>query len=195
MISTEALRAAALRGDSVTVADLLQLHGRATWPALLLVLAVLCVVPIAGLGAGLSLPLLAIAWSWPSRRPLRRAPTLPARLAGLSLGATGSAKCLRGLAGLYDLARTRLRRRWLRLRHPGTALGWRLWIAAMALVILLPLPLGNVLPALSLVLLGLGWAYRDGLALLLSLLVGAAALAYAALSVQLLTSLARAVWA
>jgi hypothetical protein len=48
----------------------------------------------------------------------------------------------------------------------------------MGLVIFLPLPLGNVLPALSLILLSLGWMFRDGLALLLSCAIGAAALAY-----------------
>lgn len=45
-------------------------------------------------------------------------------------------------------------------------------------VIFLPLPFGNVLPAISLVLLCLGWMFRDGLALLGSALVGAIALAY-----------------
>lgn len=192
MIPTDAFRAAALRGDSITVADLLQLHGRATWPALMLVLAVLCTLPIAGVGAGLSLPLFAIAARWPAWRPQRRPVVLPERLLSLRLGASGSARCLRALATVYDLASARLRRRWLSLRHPWTVPGWRLWIAAMAFVILLPLPLGNVLPAFSLVLLGLGWLYRDGLALMASLLTGGVALAYAALSAHWLVGLASA---
>jgi len=41
------------------------------------------------------------------------------------------------------------------------------------------LPLGNILPGLSLIALCLGWMHRDGLLLLLSLLVGAIGSAYA----------------
>jgi hypothetical protein len=48
----------------------------------------------------------------------------------------------------------------------------------MGLVIFVPLPLGNVLPSLSLVLLSLGWMFRDGLALVLSAVTGLAGVAY-----------------
>ena len=48
----------------------------------------------------------------------------------------------------------------------------------MGLVIFVPLPFGNVLPSLSLVLLSLGWMFRDGLALLLSTVSGFAGVAY-----------------
>jgi hypothetical protein len=53
-------------------------------------------------------------------------------------------------------------------------------VAVMGLIIFLPLPLGNVLPALALLLLGAGLALRDGLAVGLSLLVAALALVYTA---------------
>ena len=49
----------------------------------------------------------------------------------------------------------------------------------MAVLILLPLPLGNVLPGLSLILLSLGWMFRDGLAMLVSAATGVGALGYA----------------
>jgi hypothetical protein len=48
------------------------------------------------------------------------------------------------------------------------------------------LPLGNVLPSLSLVLLGLGWMFRDGLAMLLATAVGAAAVGFAILMADLI---------
>ncbi len=79
-----------------------------------------------------------------------------------------------------------MRRRWLALRHPRTATGWRIWIAVMALLVLLPLPLGNLLPGLSLALLGLGWSFRDGLVLLFSLISGTAAMGYVLLSLHVL---------
>lgn len=190
MIQGHVFREAAQRAESVSVADLLRLHGRASWPGLLLVLSVLSTMPLAGVGTALSLPLLALAWAWP--RPARRSSSAPRafsdRLLGLRLGVTWSRRCLNLFAVLYDTARARLARRWVLLRHPRTTWGWRLWIAAMALVILLPLPLGNLLPGLSLALLGLGWIYKDGVALTLSLIAGSAGLAYLALSLHLVTA-------
>lgn len=112
-----------------------------------------------------------------------------ARVRDLRLNAQSARRCLLLLARLYDLAGNRLRRRWLAWRHPRTAPAWRLWIAAMAFLILLPMPLGNLLPCLSLVLLALGWIYRDGLALALSLVMGTAAVAFFAFSAHLLVDL------
>lgn len=198
MIRPERFREAAERAGSVSVDDVLRLHGRATWPALLIVLAALSTIPIAGVGTALSLPLFVIAWRWPST--VRRAGTglpLPERVRSLQIGACWSPRCLRLFAALHDAARSLMRRRWTGLRHPRIASAWRAWIATMALVILLPLPFGNVLPALSLSLLGLGWIHRDGLALLVSLGVGAAAVGYAVLSAHLLGALvsrALAMW-
>lgn len=42
----------------------------------------------------------------------------------------------------------------------------------MALVIFLPIPFGNVLPAVALLLIGLGLVFEDGLALLLGAALG-----------------------
>ena len=56
----------------------------------------------------------------------------------------------------------------------------------MALLVLLPLPLGNLLPGLSLALLELGWSFKDGLVLLLSLISGTAAMGYVVLSLHVL---------
>jgi len=50
----------------------------------------------------------------------------------------------------------------------------------MGLMIFLPLPLGNVLPNMSLELLSLGWMFHDGLVLLASAMVGSGAVAFAA---------------
>lgn len=73
MLSPDAFRDAAHRAEGVSVADLLALHGRASWPALLLVLAVLSAIPLAGVGTALSLPLFAVAWGWPGRGRCDRA--------------------------------------------------------------------------------------------------------------------------
>ena len=100
---------------------------------------------------------------------------LPQRLGRLRLDETWSRRCLHGLAWLYTTAGRCLRARWTLLCHPRTGPWWGVWIALMGVVIFLPLPFGNVLPSISLVLLSLGWMFRDGLALLASAVVGSGA--------------------
>lgn len=172
------------------MSDLLALHGRATLPALLLVVSVLSSLPVMGLGTVLSFAMFAIAWQWPARAAKTSARSPMARVRDLRLNPQGARRCLLLLARLYDLAGSRLRRRWLAWRHPRTAPAWRLWIAGMAFLILLPMPLGNFLPCVSLVLLALGWIYRDGVALALSLVCGTAAVTFFAVSAHLLVDLA-----
>lgn len=184
-------RESAAQGDAAAspwrVEDLLQLHGEAGMAVILLVLALVTVLPVAGVGTVLSLGILTWAWAW-----MRQRETLPGlqRLAQLPLPPALAPRSLRWLARLHLL-----RSRWLRPRLQAVqALAWRwlwaLWVACMALVIFLPLPFGNVLPATSLVLFGLGLMARDGLWLLLSLAPGAGGLAVLGLSVHGLLELA-----
>lgn len=170
----------------LSVADMLALHGRASQAVLLLVVSLLCVLPISGVGTVLSFLLFAVAWRWP--RP--GGTVVPGRLASFRLDVVWSGRCLRSLAWLHECAGQRLQRRWRLLRHPAAFGWWRLWIAVMAALIFLPLPFGNVLPGLSLVLLGLGWMYRDGLMLMLSLPAGLGALAFGWFSAGLIAETA-----
>lgn len=165
-----------LGGEPVALARLAELHGQAAAHGTLLVLlATPCVLPVPGVGnvMGLALVLLGLAmWRGEQRS------ALPRRVADLQLPAVWARRVLNLLARFYALSA-----RWSRQRMPHLASQrQRLWmapkVALMGGIIFLPLPLGNVLPALALVLLGLGLAFRDGLAVLLSLLVAAAAVVY-----------------
>jgi hypothetical protein len=49
----------------------------------------------------------------------------------------------------------------------------------MAFLIFLPIPFGNVLPGVSLMLFSLAWMFRDGVVLLLSKVVGVGAAGFA----------------
>lgn len=180
MIQPDPFRHAAQSGDRLSLSDLLDLHGQASPAVLLLVLSVLCVLPVYGVGTALSFAILAMAWRWGA---LTRGGTglgtgLSDRLGQLSLSETWSRRYLHGLAWMYATAGRCLRTRWTALCHPRTGPWWGLWIALMGLVIFLPLPFGNVLPSISLVLLSLGWMFRDGLALLASAVVGSGAVAF-----------------
>jgi len=193
----EVFREVAGSARRLSLHDLLRLHGQASGAVLLLVLSVLCVIPVYGVGTALSLAILLMAWHW--RRLIAQgdgasASLLPRRLSHLQLDETWSSRCLHGLAWLYATAGRWLRQRWSVLHHRHTHPWWSLWIALMGLLIFLPLPLGNVLPSLSLVLMSLGWMFRDGVALLLSTVVGSGAVAFAWVSAHLFLELAHAAW-
>jgi hypothetical protein len=182
MIQPETFRSAAQSTTRLSLADLLRLHGESSPAVLLLVLSVLCVLPVYGVGTALSFAILAMAWRWGALTQgspgSGLAQGLTDRLGQLSLGEAWSRRCLHGLAWMYATAGRCLRTRWTVLCHPRTGPWWGLWIALMGLVIFLPLPFGNVLPSISLVLLSLGWMFRDGLALLASAVVGSGAVAF-----------------
>ncbi len=173
------LRAAGEDGTSglrLSLRELLQLHGEASGAVLLMLMALLSTAPIAGAGTVLSLGIFALAWAWLRGHD---SPPLPERLAALQLNETWTRRCLHSLAWTYERAERWLRPRWTTLSHTRTRFWWALWIALMAALIFLPLPLGNVLPGTSLMLLSLGWLFRDGLVLLLSAATGMAGVGYA----------------
>jgi hypothetical protein len=159
----------------LSLQDLLRLHGESSLAVLLMLLAVVSVLPVAGAGTVMSLGIWAVALSWVRERETL---SLPHRLGTMSLNERWSGRCLDGLAWLYESSQRFMRPRWAWLSHAGTRAWWGAWIALMGVVIFVPLPLGNVLPGLSLVLLSLGWMFRDGLALVLSTLTGLAGVAY-----------------
>jgi hypothetical protein len=173
---------AARRPLRLSLADLLNLHGAASPAVLLLVLAVLCALPAAGIGTVLSLAIIALAGRWHAAGDDTAdllPPRLTARLDGWRLGEAWSRRCLRGLAWLYAVTGRLLRERWTWACALPTTRWWGGWIALMGVLILLPIPLGNLLPAVSLVLLSLGWMFRDGVMLAASGAVGTGALVFA----------------
>ncbi len=159
----------------LSIADLMRLHGEATVPALLMTIALISVMPIAGAGSLFSIGLLGLGWTWALGRERF---DLHPRLGSVSMNVRWSGRSLHALAWVYGRATRWLRPRWHAWSHEHTRGFWGAWIALMAVIIFIPLPLGNVLPSLSLILLGLGWMFRDGLALLVATTAGAGALAY-----------------
>lgn len=172
------LRAAAddLPPGPVPLATLAEAHG-GTWQASLLVLlAVPCMLPIPGVGSLLSLGLGLLAltlWLAPHGG-------LPPRLGRIHLPREGASRSLGLLARFYDALHRLTRPRLTLLAGPWA----RWWLApltlAMAVLIFLPIPFGNILPAVSLMLAGVALAARDGVLMLASLGVGAGALASSA---------------
>ncbi len=167
--------AATLPADRVPMQALVQAHGPAAQGTLLMLLAAPCLLPVPGVGTVLGLGLAAMAAAmWQGQAEA----CLPRRVATLELPHHWAQRVLGLLASVYGLAA-----RHARARHSHLACaGRRSWIAAtvgaMAMLIVLPIPFGNVLPALATMLFGLGLVFRDGVAMLLGL--GIAALAVGA---------------
>ncbi len=153
----------------VSLGELLQLHGQQSLAVLLLVSALCSMLPVAGVGSVLGLLMLVLAHRW---RRQEHGIQLPDKLVQLRLTARWSQRSLQALTWLYATASRLLRERLTALCEPRFAGFWGLWIAVMAIIIFLPVPLGNLVCGSSLVLLSLGWMFRDGLVLLLSAAVG-----------------------
>ncbi|WP_146097256.1 exopolysaccharide biosynthesis protein [Rhodoferax sp. TS-BS-61-7] len=178
------LRAAAeaLEDQPMRLQQLFRLHGRAGPGALLVVLAVPCLLPLPGAGTLMSLGLAALAWMIWCYFPRL---VMPRRVGRLQLSAPMARRALHTLAWLYEQAARVMRARLRWWVQPGHRVWLAPLVAAMAWAIFLPIPFGNVVPAVALLLIGLGLVFEDGLAVLAGATLGVAwALALAALVVS-----------
>ena len=183
----ERLRQAAenLPAQRVTLRVLAQAHGAATQGTLLLLLAAPCLLPVPGVGSVLGLGMAALAaamWRGHAEH------SLPSRVADFDMPRAWARRVLLLLAAAYAAAGRVARERLHHLTSPGSRTWTASTVALMAFIIVLPIPLGNVLPALATMLLGLGLVFRDGVAVLLGF-------AMAALALVATAGLALALWA
>ena len=171
----ERLRAAAtaLQDQPLSLQQLFRLHGRAGPGALLVVLAVPCLLPVPGAGMLLSMGMVMVAWMiWRYYPRL----VMPRKVGRFQLSPSMARRALNTLAWLYEKASRvmRTRQRWW--LQPGHRVWLARFVAARALIIFLPIPFGNVVPAAALLLIGLGLVFEDGLAMLSGVVLGVALL-------------------
>ena len=165
--------AAALPTEPVSMQTLAQSHGPAAHGALLLLMAAPCLLPVPGVGTVLGLGMVALAAAmWRGHD----AGCLPRRAAELKLTRRWAQRVLGLLASTYSMAGRFARARLSHLASPDR----RSWTAAavglMACIVVLPIPFGNVLPALALMFIGLGLVFRDGVAVIFGLATAGLAL-------------------
>ena len=169
--------AAELGDRPVTLGALAQAHGSALPGSLLVLVSAPCALPIPGVGNVLGVTMMVMALAmWRGEDWA----VLPSRVARLEISARAARWVLLLLAHVYRLAGRWSRERLCRL----TVLQRRTWVAPMlalmGVVIFLPLPFGNVLPSLAIVVLGVGMAFRDGLAVVSAVGMALMSVAYAA---------------
>ena len=169
------------RGPDIVADAASEAEAPHTIGSLLILLSVPCVLPVPGIGNVMGLALMGVAfliWRSGGAGVIGR----PALARTVALDKTRAAQLLRWMGRLEQMSS-----RWCRPRlQPLTLLPARSWqaaaaaalVATMGVEIFLPIPLGNVLPAASLTLLGMALKHRDGLATLWSLALAVLALAY-----------------
>lgn len=170
-----------LAGERVSLGQLLDGFGRRGHGALLVVLGApnLIPLPLPGLSLISGLPLLILSFQVCLGRP---APWLPNWLRTRTLDVAAYQRVTsvvsRRLEGIEWLVRPRL---------TSLTTGWgRLALGllgfVLALMLCLPLPLGNALPGLALALIGLALLERDGVTALVAAGVGLAGMAFVTLA-------------
>jgi hypothetical protein len=165
--------AAAIQEERVSMRAMAQAHGPEAHGTLLLLLAMPCLLPVPGVGAVLGLGMAALAVAmWRGHC----APFLPQRVAELELPRHWAQRVLVGLASAYVLAGRHARARLSHLAVSGRRSATALAVGLMAAIIVMPIPFGNLLPAVALVFIGLGLVFRDGVAVILGLLMSGVAL-------------------
>ncbi len=165
--------AADLSEERVSMKTLAQAHGPAAHGTLLLLMAVPCILPVPGVGTVLGLGMAALAVAmWRGQSPA----CLPRQVAELELSRHWAQRVLGMLASAYAMAGRFAKARLSHLACPGR----RSWTAAaiglMAFIVVLPIPFGNLLPALATMLIGLGLVFSDGVAVVLGLVMSGLAL-------------------
>ena len=165
--------AATLPAERVSMQTLAQAHGPAANGTLLLMMAAPCLLPVPGVGTVLGLGMAALAAAmWRGHSSA----CLPRRVAELELSRRWAQRVLGMLASAYSIAGRFARARLCHLASADRRSWTAVAIGLMAVIVVLPIPFGNLLPALALMLIGLGLVFRDGVAVVLGLVTAGLAL-------------------
>lgn len=152
---------------------LAQAHGPAAHGTLLPLLAGPCLLPVPGVGTALGLGMAALAIAmWRGRS----CAVLPRQVPELELPGHWARRVLGMLASTYAMAGRFAKTRMSHLASPGRRSGAAAAIGLMAVLVVLPIPFGNLLPALAMMLIGLGVVFRDGVAVVLGQITAGLAL-------------------
>ncbi len=160
--------------DRISVGDLLNALGDRALGALLFFFAFPNVLPMPpGTSAVLGAPLIFLA----AQLAFGQAPWLPGFVARRSISHADFATLVRRVGPWLERAEKMLRPRLSGLVLPPTEYAIGLLCLLLALVLVLPIPFGNMLPALAISMLALAILERDGVWMLAGLAVGAASVA------------------
>lgn len=158
--------------ERIAISDLLVALGDRATGALIFIFAFPNVLPTPpGTSSILGAPLIFLA----AQLMLGRAPWLPAFVANRSMARSDFALLVKRIVPWLQRAESLLRPRLSSLALPPMEYLVGFLSLLLAILLVLPIPLGNVLPALAISLLALGVLERDGVWVLAGLAVAVAA--------------------
>jgi len=161
MTPARQLKIAAVQLDSeeIILRRIIDAHGEATLGGILTLLSIPCLIPSMGIGWVLALGIFAIGAAMLAGSDKVH---LPKRVESLPIKKRTAQKLLIGLAKLYVRAGRIAKPRWHAMSSKEAQRWLSLVVLSMGFIIFLPIPGGNTLPAIALVLLGPGLVFRDG---------------------------------
>ncbi|HEX9174492.1 MAG TPA: exopolysaccharide biosynthesis protein [Telluria sp.] len=157
--------------ERITVGDLLHALGDRAIGALLFIFAVPNILPMPpGTSSVLGAPLVFLA----AQLTFGMRPWLPRIISRRSMARADFGAMVSRVVPWLERAEKLLKPRWTALALPPFEYAVGLICLLLAIVLVLPIPLGNMLPALAISLLALGLLERDGIAIGGGLLAAAA---------------------
>lgn len=164
-------------GDEIRLRDLLHHMGDRAFGSMLLICALpeALPLPVAGASAILGIPLMLV--SAQLAIGLRR-PWLPSWVANRSFKRTHFERLVRQTLRYLEKLEHLLKPRWQFLTKPLVERAIGLILLVLAIVITLPIPFGNILPAIAIVVISLGMIEKDGLAIAIGGISGGVILAF-----------------
>ena len=162
---------AELPADSVRIGYIVRQLRRRSFGGLLILLAALALLPAISFFAGLAMIVPGLQMMAGFRAPLLPRAIRQREIRTDHVRALGN----KAIPWIEKLERV-IRPRWLLLTLPPMPSVIGLLVIGLALVVMLPLPFSNLPPAVALLCLSLGLLERDGIMILIGLLVAAIAL-------------------
>lgn len=152
----------------ISVGDLLDLFGKRAYGALIFIFAAPNALPVAvpGFSALLGAPLLFLTWQLATGRPH---PWLPGVIRNRSFVRQDFQRLTRRILPWLQRVERMVRPRVFVLTEPLAERLIGVISLALAVIVFLPIPFGNILPGLALSLFALGILERDGVAVLAGL--------------------------
>ena len=171
---------------TISVAELTDCFGGRAMGALLFLFGLGCTLPLPpGSTTIFGLPLLLIA---PQLAAGARAPWLPKRVRARQLSTADLKKGLRRMAGWVRRVESVSRPRMLLLLSPFGQRAIGVVCTVLALVLILPIPLGNLLPAAAVTVLSFSLIQRDGAIALLGHLLAVASAGVLVIAAQIVVN-------
>jgi hypothetical protein len=161
--------------ERVSIADLFEVMSHRAFGALMLIFAAPNVLPTPpGFSTLLAAPLIFLATQLALSRP---APWLPKLMASRSMSRADVAATVGRASPWLERAEKLLKPRLSFLTRPPFEQAIAVVCLLLALILFLPIPLGNMLPALAICLFSLAILERDGIAAIVGTVVAVASIA------------------